>query len=67
MQVELHPGEKFDSLLKRFGNIVKKDGILNEFCNRLWLATPSARKKFKKEKALARFRKREKIRNSFGG
>jgi small subunit ribosomal protein S21 len=68
MEVITHPNESFESLLKRFKRLVQRDGVLAQLCNRRLLGgKPSYKKKFKKEKALVRFRKREKARNSFGG
>jgi ribosomal protein S21 len=68
MQVELRSGESFDSLARRFKKLIQRDGVLAQFCNRRLLGgKPSELRKFKREKALARLRKKEKIRNSFGG
>lgn len=68
MEVVARPGEPFDSLFKRFKRLVQKDGLLNQLCNRERLGgKPSELRKFKRARALARLRKKEKIRNSFGG
>jgi len=68
MQVELRFGESFDSLVRRFKKVIQRDEILVQLCNRELLGgKPSHKKKFKRERALARFHKRERIRKSFGG
>jgi len=66
MEVIAQRGEPFDSLLVRFKREVQKDGVLATVCNRKF-AKPSERRKFKREKALARLRKKENMRNFFGG
>lgn len=67
MQVEIRSGEVFEQLLRRFKRATWKDGILREISNRLLFAKPSEKRKFKRARALTRLRKKEKIRNSFGG
>ena len=62
MQVELRFGEDFNSLLKRFKQKIAKDDLLSVLCNRLRLGgKPSDLRKFKRANALARYRKRERV------
>ena len=63
MEVTARPNEDFSSLLTRFKRKVQKDGIIITLCNRKF-AKPSEKRRDKRNKALARFHKRERIRES---
>jgi small subunit ribosomal protein S21 len=67
MEILIREGEPFDSALKRFKQLLLRDGIHKEVSNRKQFAKPSERRKFKKQRALMRFKKRQRARNSFGG
>ena len=61
MQVELQPRESFESLMRRFKKLVKRSNILNEVTDRQKFGgKPSLRRRFKKARAIAQVKKREK-------
>jgi len=66
MEVEIARGESFESLLRRFKKIVKRSGILSEVADRRkYGGKPSTKKKFKKMRAIAQAKRREKVKTFF--
>jgi ribosomal protein S21 len=66
MEVEIARGESFESLLRRFKKIVKRSGILSEVADRRkYGAKPSVKKRFKKTRAFAQAKRREKVKTFF--
>ena len=66
MEVELQPRESFESLCRRFKKLVKRSGILQEVSDRRkYGGKPSTKKKFKKMRAIAQAKRREKVKTFF--
>lgn len=51
LEVTLNPGESFEKLLKRFKKKVYKDGILEEFKERMYFTKKSDLKRLKRKKS----------------
>lgn len=55
--VIVREGEPIERALKRFSNLVNRDGVLKELRKREYYLSPSAKRRLKKQEALKRYRK----------
>jgi len=64
-EVKLRNGESQDKLLRRFRKAVIRSKVLSEVRKRRWFVTKNEQRRMEKKKAIRRYKKRARMKQSY--